>query len=104
MSHKRVRQGRLIASILVSLAAGVPHALAQIQIETEIGFQQTVKIGHWMPLRVRLYNPGAARDGEVFVRVVRGRAALPIEYREPVEIAHQGKRTLDFVVPLLGTD
>ncbi len=104
VSHKRVRQGRLIASILISLVAGVPHAWAQIQIETEIGFQQTVIIGHWMPLRVRLYNPGGSRDGEVFVRVVRGRAALPMEYRQPVEIAHQGRRTFDFVVPLLRTD
>ena len=97
VSHKRVRQGRLIASFLISLAAGVPHAWAQIQIENEIGFQQTVKFGHWMPLRVRLYNPGGSRAGEVFVRVVRGLAAVPMEYREPVEIARQGRRTLDFV-------
>ena len=92
----------LCAGLLVS---GFPADVqAQVQLETDLGFQGTLRLGRWAPLRVSLSNSGRSRTGEVFVRVVRGAGAWAVEYVEPVELPHRGKRTLHFAIPVLGTD
>ena len=67
----------LIVILVAALSFGIPSAvLAQepspISLEVEVGFDGKARVGHWIPVVVRLENTGPDLEAEIHVTASRG--------------------------------